>query len=67
MGNTLTLSAVGDNDLRAASAALAADGLDLFYDVHAFDDRAENNVLIVEPRSLDGAQEELKTTYYSID
>ena len=67
MGNTLTLSAVGDNDLRASGAALAADGLDLFDDVHAFDDRAENNVLTVEPRGLDGAQEELKTTYYSID
>ena len=63
----MTLSAVGDNDLRAASAGFAADGLDLFDDVHAFDDRAENNVLTVEPRGLDGAQEELKTTYFAID
>lgn len=67
MGNTLTLSTVGDDNLRAGGAALTADGLDLLDDVHAFDDGTENNVLTVEPRSLDGAQEELKMKFYSTE
>jgi hypothetical protein len=65
VGNTLTLSTVSDNNLGAGGAVLTADGLDLLDDVHAFDDGTENNVLIVEPRSLDGAQEELKFKFYS--
>ena len=67
MGNTLTLSTVGDDNLRAGGAVLAADGLDLLDDVHTVDDGTENNVLSVEPRGLDGAEEELKMKFYSTE
>merc|ERR1719335_309393 len=38
---------------------MRADGLDGLDDVHALDDLAEDDVLAVEPRGLDGADEEL--------
>jgi hypothetical protein len=43
----------------AGGATLGADGLAGLDHVHAFDDLAEDNVLAVEPRGLDGAEEEL--------
>ena len=53
------LPAVGDDDLLGRRAGPAAVGLDLLDDVHALGDAAEDDVLAVEPRRLDGAEEEL--------
>ena len=41
----LELAAVGDDDRAAGLATLGADGLDLLDDVHALNNRAENDVL----------------------
>merc|ERR1712035_295929 len=59
MTGDLELTTVGDNDWSAGLATLGADGLDLLDDVHALNDGAKNDVLAVQPSSLDGAQEEL--------
>lgn len=53
------LSAVADRDLARSFAALAPVRLDLPDDVHAISDRAENDVLSVQPLSLVRADEEL--------
>ena len=53
------LPAVGDDDLLRRRARAAAVRLDLLDDVHAVGDAAEDDVLAVEPRGLDGAEEEL--------
>ena len=54
------LAAVGDDDGLGGLAALAADGLDGLDHLHAARDRAEDDVLAVEPVRLDRAQEELR-------
>ena len=41
----LELAAVGDDDRAAGLATLGANGLDLLDDVHALNNRAENDVL----------------------
>ena len=53
------LSRVGDDDLLRGRPGAAAVRLDLPDDVHAVGDAAEDDVLPVEPRGLDGAEEEL--------
>lgn len=53
------LTAVGDDDLGLGGTGGGTVGLDLLDDVHAVDDRAEDNVLAVQPRGLLSADEEL--------
>ena len=53
------LAGIHDDDLLGRCAGLGADRLDLLDDVHTVDDDAEHDVLAIEPRSLDGAEEEL--------
>jgi hypothetical protein len=53
------LAGLGDGHLLGRGAGLGADGLDRLDDVHAVDNDAEHDVLAVEPRGLDGAEEEL--------
>ena len=48
-----------NHDRLGGGAGLAADGLAGLDDLHALGDRAEDDVLAVEPVRLDGAQEEL--------
>jgi hypothetical protein len=61
VGVDLELAAVRDDDLGRRGAVLAAELLNGAHDVEALGDLAENNVLAVEPRSLDGGDEELRT------
>lgn len=57
----LELTAVGDDDRgERAVLAVGAGALNLGDDVHTLDDAAEDDVLAIEPRSLDGGQEELR-------
>jgi len=56
---SLQLAAVSNDDGRFRGARAAADGLDLLDDVKTLDHLAEDDVLVVEPRGLDGAKEEL--------
>jgi hypothetical protein len=53
------LSAVSDLDHLGGGAVAGAHLLDGLDDVHALDDLAEDDVLAVEPRGRDGADEEL--------
>lgn len=53
------LTAVGDDDLGLGGTGGGTVGLDLLDDVHAVDDRAEDDVLAVQPRGLLSADEEL--------
>jgi len=66
----LVLASVGDQSLRdlatignhnrpGSGTRLGADSLDGLDDIHATGDRAEHDVLAIEPVGLDGAQEEL--------
>jgi len=54
------LSAVGDGDWFGSLAGLTAERLNLLDDVHALDDGAEHDVLVVQPARLDRADEELR-------
>ena len=54
------LAGIHDDDLLGRCAGLGADCLDFLDDVHTFDDDAEHDVLAIEPRGLDGAEEELR-------
>ena len=54
------MSTGGDFDGTRSSSVLRADGLDLFDDVHSFDDGAKDHVLAVQPTGGGGAQEELR-------
>lgn len=56
----LELAAVSDDDAGLGAAALAALRLHLLDDVHALDDLAEDDVLVVEPRGHNGGDEELR-------
>eukprot|EP01043_Picozoa_sp_COSAG02_P049475 COSAG02_NODE_4971_length_4771_cov_1.547303_2_plen_235_part_00 len=53
------LTRVRDGDLLGRGARLGADRLDSLDHIHTVDDDAEHDVLAVEPRGLDGAEEEL--------
>ena len=55
------MTGVVDDDLLGGLAALGAERLDLLDDLHALNDLSENDVLAVQPRALDGGQEELRT------
>ena len=59
-GVRLELAAVSDDDAGLGAAALAALRLHLLDDVHALDDLAEDDVLVVEPRGHNGGDEELR-------
>lgn len=48
-----------DDDLFRSSAASGAEGFDLSDDVHAFNNLSEDNVVTIEPRRLNSADEEL--------
>mmetsp|Transcript_31962 Transcript_31962/g.28325 ORF Transcript_31962/g.28325 Transcript_31962/m.28325 type:complete len:95 (-) Transcript_31962:89-373(-) len=56
----LQLASVGDHNLLRGGTRLGAERLDLLHNVHAFGHGAKDNVLAVEPVSLDGAKEELR-------
>ncbi len=56
----LELAAVGDDNLGPGGAAVRAERLHGLDDLHALDNAAEDDVLAVEPRGLDGAEEELR-------
>jgi hypothetical protein len=56
----LQLAGLLDGDGLSGLAAGGADALDGLDDVKALDDLAEDNVLAIEPRGLDGADEELR-------
>lgn len=58
--NDLELARVGDGDVLRGLARLASVRLDLLDDVHAFDDGSENDVTVVQPRSFDSRDEELR-------
>lgn len=53
------MARVGDGDILGWLARLTAIRFNLLYDVHAFDDGAENDVTIVQPGCLDSGDEEL--------
>lgn len=55
------LTAVGNLDLLGGLARLGAEALNLLDDIHAGGDRAEDDVLPVEPPGLNRAEEELET------
>jgi len=55
----LTLATVRNDDSFRGLAALGAHGFNLLYDVHAFYDLTKDDVLAVQPRGGDGAEEEL--------
>jgi hypothetical protein len=57
----LQLAGVGDGDGLLGGAAGGADLLDGLDNVETLDDLAEDDVLSVQPRGLDGADEELRT------
>ena len=60
MSDFLALAAVCDDNLLRGLAALRSDALDRLDNVHPLDHLAEDDVAPVEPRSLDGADEELR-------
>lgn len=55
----LQLSAVGDHDLLGGLARLAAEALDRLDDLQTLDNLAEDDVTLVQPGGLHGADEEL--------
>jgi len=55
----LELTTVSNDDLLGGLAAGAAVAFNLFDNIQAFNDAAEDNVLTVKPCGLDGAKEEL--------
>ena len=55
----LDLAAVGDDDTLLGGARRGAHPLHRHDDFHALDDVAENNVLAIEPRGGNSAEEEL--------
>lgn len=55
----LELARVGDGDVLRGLARLASIRFNLLHDVHAFNDGAEHNVTVVQPRCLHGCDEEL--------
>lgn len=55
------MARVGDGDILRRLSRLASVRLDLLNDVHAFDNGAENDVTIVQPRRLDSGDEELRS------
>lgn len=59
-GDALQLSAVRHDNLLGGLARLAAVALDLLDDIHALHDLAEDDVTLVQPGGLDGADEELR-------
>tara|TARA_R110002003_G_scaffold64_12_gene6066 strand:+ start:22907 stop:23209 length:303 start_codon:yes stop_codon:yes gene_type:complete len=54
------LAGLLNGDRLGGLAGLGSDALDSLDDVEALDDLAEDDVLAVEPRGLDGADEELR-------
>lgn len=59
MANPLQLARLLNLDRLSGLTGLRANLLDSLDDVHALDNLAEDDVLAVQPRSLDGADEEL--------
>lgn len=61
-GKRLELTAVGDDDLLSWSV-ISSDGsiLNLSDNLHSFDNLAENDMLVIEPLSLDGGDKELRS------
>ena len=57
----LELTRSGNHDFLFGSTRLGSNALDGLDNVHSFDDRSENDVFSVKPRSLVGAQEKLGT------
>jgi hypothetical protein len=55
----LQLAGLLDGDSLGGLAGLGSDALDGLDNVEALDDLSEDNVLAVQPRGLDGADEEL--------
>lgn len=55
----LKLARVGDGDVLRGLARLASITFDLLDDVHALHDGSEHDVTVVQPRCLDGGDEEL--------
>lgn len=55
----LDLTAVDDDDLGGRGARAGAHSLNGLDDIHAIDNLAEHDVLAVQPRGLDGGDEEL--------
>ena len=62
----LQLAGVGNGDGLLGGAAGGTDALDGLDNVETLDDLAENDVLAVQPRGLDGTDEELRSigTYF---
>ena len=57
----LELSAVGDGDGGLGLSRVRSVGLDGLDEVHSLDDLSEDDVLTVQPGSLDGGDEELRS------
>lgn len=55
------LATVGNGDGLRGLARLAAPSLNLLDDVHALDNGSEHNMTIIQPASLHGCDEELRT------
>lgn len=53
------MSAVCDDDFLRRFSRLGSKGLQLLDDVHSFDHCAEDHMPVVQPRGLDGGDEEL--------
>ena len=56
----LQFAAVGDHDFRFGSTRVIAIALDLLDDVHSLGDRAEDDMLAIEPGRFRRADEELR-------
>ncbi len=57
----LQLAAISNDNLLRGLSALGTNSLNSLDDVHAFNDLSENNVLSVQPRARDSANEELRS------
>ena len=58
---TLKLSGVGDGDSLGGGSTVGTDSLNSLHNILAFENLSENNVASIEPRRLDGGNEELRS------
>lgn len=61
MLSDLKLATVADGDVLRGLAGLASVRFNLLHNVHAFNDSAENNMTVVQPRCLHSCDEELRS------
>ena len=57
----LEFAGINNGDGLAGLARLASDGLNLLHNIESLKNLSEDNVLAVQPRSLNGGDEELRS------